>query len=99
MASDGPGPKPQPLKATPLTTTEKTPARTVIDAGSSFFDSRAGFGVFVDDVVLNHPEFHLTADELEIYMNKEEKPAEDGANGADKDKPGAATVTPAGPTG
>jgi lipopolysaccharide export system protein LptA len=98
LASDGPGPKPQPLKPTPLTTPDKAPARTIIDAGSSFFDSRAGFGVFVDDVVLNHPEFHLTADELEIYMNKEEKPAEEGGTGADKDKPGAATPTAGGPT-
>lgn len=72
LSTDGPGPKPQPLKATPLTVAEKPQARTVIDAGSSFFDSKAGFGVFVDDVVLDHPEFHLTSDELEVYMNKEE---------------------------
>jgi lipopolysaccharide export system protein LptA len=54
---------------------------TVITAGSSFFDSKEGFGVFVDDVVLDHPEFHMTSDELEIYMNKEEPKEE-----ADKDK-------------
>jgi lipopolysaccharide export system protein LptA len=91
LTTDGPGPKPQPLKATPLTPTEKPPARTIIDAGSSFFDTKSGFGVFVDDVVLNHPEFHLTADELEIYMNKEE--SKDVGDGK-----GAADATPAGPT-
>jgi lipopolysaccharide export system protein LptA len=91
LSSDGPGPKPQPLKATPLTPSEKPPARTIIDAGSSFFDTKAGFGVFVDDVVLNHPEFHLTSDELEIYMNKEE--SKDSG-----DEKGGAAGTPAGPT-
>jgi lipopolysaccharide export system protein LptA len=91
LTTGGPGPKPQPLKTTPLDPAEKPPARTIIDAGSSFFDTKAGFGVFVDDVVLNHPEFHLTSDELEIYMNKEEsKDAGDGKGGA--------VATPAGPT-
>lgn len=79
LSTDSTGPKPQPLKATPLAVQEKQAPRTVIDAGSSFFDSRAGFGVFVDDVVLNHPEFHLTCDELEVYMNKEEPAPADGA--------------------
>jgi lipopolysaccharide export system protein LptA len=91
LTADGPGPKPQPLKPTPLTPTEKPPARTIIDAGSSFFDTKSGFGVFVDDVVLNHPSFHLTSDELEIYMNKDEpKDATDAKDGA--------AATPSGPT-
>jgi lipopolysaccharide export system protein LptA len=28
--------------------------------------------VFVDDVVLDHPDFHLTADELEVFMLPED---------------------------
>jgi hypothetical protein len=97
LTSSGPGPKPQPLKATPLAPTEKQPSRTVIDAGSSFFDSKAGFGVFVDDVVLNHPEFHLTADELEIYMNKDESDKDADKDGDGKAAPGASSA-PKGPT-
>jgi lipopolysaccharide export system protein LptA len=76
LSTDGPGPRPQPLKATPLASPVKQPVPTVIESETSFFDSREGFGVFVGDVILNHPEFHLTSDELEVYMNKEEKPAE-----------------------
>jgi lipopolysaccharide export system protein LptA len=58
--------------------------RTVIDCNRLFFDPDSGFGVFVDDVVLVHPEFNLNADELEVYMNKEETKEEpkDDANGA-----------------
>jgi lipopolysaccharide export system protein LptA len=82
LSSDGPGPKPQPLKSTPLVSPVKQPVPTVIVANSSFFDSREGFGVFVDDVVVNHPEFHLTSDELEVYMNKEQKPADADPNAA-----------------
>lgn len=93
LSTDSPGPKPQPLKATPLVAAEKPLARTVIDAGSSFFDSKAGFGVFVDDVVLDHPEFHLTSDELEVYMNKEE-PADAPKAAA----PGKSPVVLKGPT-
>ena len=74
LTSGGAGPKPQPLRPTPLDVPEKTPEqKTIVDAGSSFFDSRQGFGVFVDNVVLNHPSFHLTCDELQVYMNKEEE--------------------------
>ena len=102
LSGNTPGPKPQPLKSITL----DAPAgpqvrRTIIDANSSFFDSRAGFGVFVDDVVVDHPDFHLTGDELEVYMNKEE-PAKAGT-AADPKAPtagqlaaeGAAQNTPA----
>ncbi len=92
LSSNGPGPKPQPLKATPLATTEKPARYTVINAGSAFFDSKAGFGVFVDDVVLDHPEFHLTSDELEVYMNKDESKEGNSADGA------GAGQAPGGPT-
>jgi lipopolysaccharide export system protein LptA len=70
--------KPEPLKATPLTSkAKKEPARTIITSqGAAFFDSKTSMGVFTDDVVVAHPQFHLTGDELEIYMLKDsEKPA------------------------
>jgi lipopolysaccharide export system protein LptA len=90
ISTTGPGPKPMPLRATPITPTEKPPQRTDIQSNRLFFDPDKGFGVFVDDVVLIHPDFNLNSDELEIYMNKEQpKP---GANGA------AATAEAAGPT-
>lgn len=76
LTSDTPGPKPTPLKPTPITDPTKVPAQTVINAGTSFFDSRAGFGVFVDSVVVDHPQFHLVCDELQVYMNKEAEAGE-----------------------
>jgi lipopolysaccharide export system protein LptA len=94
LSTDGPGPKPQPLKPTPLVSPVKQPVPTVIVSESSFFDSREGFGVFVGDVVLDHPEFHLTSDELEVYMHKEQKPAES----ADPNAPPTPPALPPGPT-
>jgi hypothetical protein len=89
LTTGGSGPKPQPLKATPLEEKPKTPPQeTVITAGSVFFDSREGFGVYVDSVVVNDPRFHMTCDELQVYMNKdEEKKGPDG-------KPTAAPTPP-----
>jgi lipopolysaccharide export system protein LptA len=89
LTTPGGGPKPQPLKATPLVEKPKAPPQeTVINAESSFFDSREGFGVFVENVVVNHPQFHLTCDELQVFMNKEEQ--EKGPDG----KPIAKEATP-----
>jgi lipopolysaccharide export system protein LptA len=97
LSNDGPGPKPLPLKSTPLTPPEKPPLRTIIDANRLFFDPDSGFGVFVDDVVLTHPEFNLTADELEIYMNKEE-PKDDPKNGGNGDAAAQGVPPSNGPT-
>lgn len=74
-AAAGSAPQPQPLPATPLNpATKKEPEHTVITSqGEAFFDSKNSMGVFTDDVVVVHPQFHLTGDVLEIYMNKEEK--------------------------
>jgi lipopolysaccharide export system protein LptA len=89
----GSAPQPQPLPATPLNpATKKEPERTVITSqGEAFFDSKQSMGVFTDDVVVVHPQFHMTADVLEIYMNKEEKkPATDAkadAKAPDSPKP------------
>ncbi|RBP44571.1 OstA-like protein [Roseimicrobium gellanilyticum] len=83
LTTAGGGPKPQPLKPTPLEEKPKTPPQeTVINSQSSFFDSREGFGVFVENVVVNHPQFHLTCDELQVYMNKEEEKGADGKSAA-----------------
>jgi hypothetical protein len=79
LTTTGGGPKPQPLKPTPLEEKVKNPTpETVIQAGSVFFDSREGFGVYVEAVVVNHPQFHLTCDELQVYMNKDEEKGADG---------------------
>lgn len=72
---NGASPQPQPLPATPLNPVKKKePERTVITSqGEAFFDSKQSMGVFTDDVVVVHPQFHMTGDILEIYMNKEDK--------------------------
>ena len=83
----GVGTQPQPMKPVPLALATKPVSRAVVDSGNAFFDSKTGFGVFVDDVVLDHPEFRLTADELELYMlpkdtaPKGEAPLAKGVNG------------------
>ncbi|QIF02055.1 LptA/OstA family protein [Roseimicrobium sp. ORNL1] len=89
LTTAGGGPKPQPLKPTPLAEKPKTPPQeTVINSESSFFDSRQGFGVFVENVVVKDPRFHLTCDELQVFMKKE--PQEKGPDG----KPIAKEATP-----
>ncbi|CAN5915983.1 hypothetical protein BH11VER1_BH11VER1_28490 [soil metagenome] len=91
----GSAPQPLPLPATPLnSTTKKEPEHTVITSqGEAFFDSKNSMGVFTDDVVVVHPQFHMTGDVLEIYMNKEEKktdtPAKTGENQVPGPKPAA----------
>lgn len=100
-AATGSVPQPQPLQPTPLNpVVKKEPERTVITSqGEAFFDSRQSMGVFTDDVVVVHPQFHMTGDVLEIYMNKEEKkdapPAKAGAEPTSAPKP-EATGNPAG---
>jgi lipopolysaccharide export system protein LptA len=49
----------------------------IVSQGALYFDSAQSMAVFTDDVVVNHPQFHLTCDELQVYMLKEnEKPKE-----------------------
>jgi len=80
--------KPQALKPTPLAATKKEAARTIITSqGAAFFDSKQAMGVFTDDVVVNHPQFHLTSDELEVYMIKQAAPKEGEAPAEKSDKP------------
>jgi lipopolysaccharide export system protein LptA len=51
----------------------------IVCQGSMFFDSKQSMAVFTDDVVVNHPEFHLTSDELQVYMLKEDGKPKDVA--------------------
>ncbi len=101
MAGSGSGPQPQPLRPVSLTDPKKAPPQTVINAGTSFFDSRAGFGVFVDSVEVDHPQFHLTCDELQVFMDKsgEEdaaKPAGAGAGTATSPAPSSGALAASG---
>ena len=43
----------------------------IVCQGALYFDSAQSMAVFTDDVVVNHPQFHLTSDELQVYMLKE----------------------------
>lgn len=65
--------KPLPIRPTPLDRPAKQePERTVITSeGAAFFDSKQAMGVFTDDVIVNHPQFHITCDVLEVYMLKD----------------------------
>ena len=51
--------------------------KTVITCqGTAYFDSKMAMGVFVDDVVVIHPQFIIHCEELEVYMAKDKpKPA------------------------
>lgn len=62
--------KPQPIRPTPLNEAKKGPEKTVITSHATFFSSRNALSVFTDDVVVHHPEFHITCDTLEVYMKK-----------------------------
>ena len=43
----------------------------ITSQGALYFDPSQSIGVFTDDVVVNHPQFHLTCDELEVYLLKD----------------------------
>lgn len=62
----------------------------ILSEGAVYLDSAQALAVFTDDVVLTHPQFHMTSDKLEVYFVKGsgEKPA------PEKQAPG---TKPAGP--
>lgn len=64
----------------------------ILSEGAVYLDSAQALAVFTDDVVLDHPQFHMTCDKLEVYFLKggDKKAAEekDGA-GAKAPEPGA----------
>lgn len=39
--------------------------------GAVYLDSNQALAIFTDDVVLDHPTFHMTSDKLEVYFVKE----------------------------
>ena len=43
----------------------------IVSQGALYFDSAQSMAIFTEDVVVNHPQFHLTCDELQVYMLKE----------------------------
>ena len=51
----------------------------IVSQGALYFDSAQSLAVFTDDVVVNHPQFHLTCDELQVYMLKENEKPKDAA--------------------
>ena len=70
-------PKPKPLKPEPLT--EAAPPdtkQTVIVGDLTYFDSANSIAVFVGNVVVDSPQFHITCDEFEVHMRKQEKEAD-----------------------
>lgn len=78
--------KPQPLsdKGDEAPKEKKTKAgdeAVITSKGSAFFDTKQSVGVFTDDVVVVHPQFHLTCEELQVFMLKDsEKPVKGDAN-------------------
>lgn len=102
------GPKPRPLKPEPLTEPPPPDSKqTVIVGDLTFFDSGNNIAVFVGNVVVDSPQFHITCDEFEVHMRKQAKDAPaDGKPGPDgktsakgagtaKAGPAAAKGTPA----
>ena len=69
--------------------------------GATYIDSKQSLTVFTDDVIVDHPQFHMTCDVMEVYMLKDSdrKPAA-SATGATETKPAPSssplnlTVTP-----
>jgi lipopolysaccharide export system protein LptA len=72
--SAGSGPEPQPLTPAPLTPPEKKKAEHIIIAADSIiWDSSQSIMVAVGNVDLQHPDFHLTCEEMEVHMKKQDK--------------------------
>lgn len=53
----------------------------ILSEGAVYLDSAQALAIFTDDVVLDHPQFHMTSDKLEVYFIKgsDEKPAAEKA--------------------
>jgi hypothetical protein len=70
------GPAPQPLTPTPLAQpAPKKETRIIVTADAMIWDSKNSIMVAAGNVDVQHPEFHLTSDELEVHMKKSEKGA------------------------
>ncbi|MCE9518590.1 MAG: hypothetical protein K8R87_03345 [Verrucomicrobia bacterium] len=76
-ATKGSAPAPKPL-ATGASDgsknkTAETPAKDIDirSEGAVYLDSAQALAIFTDDVVVDHPTFHMTCDKLEVYFVKE----------------------------
>ncbi|MDB6117875.1 MAG: hypothetical protein JWO08_1656, partial [Verrucomicrobiaceae bacterium] len=77
-------PKPKPLKPEPLTEPNGPETKqTIITGDVTFFDSTNNIAVFVGNVVVDSPQFHITCDEFEVHMRKQAKDDADGKAGPD----------------
>jgi hypothetical protein len=105
VLSSEPGPKPAPLKATPLDNPAVSGSKVIITCtGAAFFDSGTSIALFTDNVEVRHPQFFVLCDEFEVHMLKDEKAKEEEKPKADaKSNGGGATkgpgVTPGAPAG
>ena len=92
----GEGPRAKPLVPEPLTepTAGPPPQKTIITSDDLFFDSAKSIAVFKDNVVVDSPSFHITADFFEVHMRKQEKDpaAKPGAPAPAGTKPGTAAA-------
>ncbi len=77
-------PKPKPLKPEPLTEPNGPDTKqTIITGDVTFFDSTNNIAVFVGNVVVDSPQFHITCDEFEVHMRKQAKDDADDKAGPD----------------
>jgi len=42
----------------------------ILSEGAVYLDSAQALAIFTDDVVVDHPQFHMTSDKLEVYFVK-----------------------------
>ena len=61
----------------------------ITSQGALYWDAAQSLGVFTDDVVVNHPQFHMTCDELQVYMLKDSDKKKAEPAKADPAKPDA----------
>jgi lipopolysaccharide export system protein LptA len=68
-------PKPNPAEK-PVDAPEGAPIHITCQ-GATYIDSKQSLTVFTDDVIVDHPQFHMTCDVMEVYMLKDsdKKPA------------------------
>jgi lipopolysaccharide export system protein LptA len=77
------GPAPQPLTPTPLTpATPKKDTRIVVTADAMIWSSEHSIMIAKGNVDVQHPDFHLTSDELEVHMIPNKKGEEKAAPAA-----------------
>lgn len=63
--------------------------------GATYIDSKQSLTIFTDDVIVDHPQFHMTCDVMEVYMLKDsEKKSAPPAMGAAPAKTAAAGSAP-----